>query len=77
MRWNSRPNSSKRAGPISLEEWFPAPGWVAAGFIARHAYLICAGRNPDDCAALLDKALSQVRLTAHALTPSMSAAPSG
>jgi biotin carboxylase len=38
-----------------------------AGFIARHSYVICAGSDADDCAALLDKALSQVRLTASAL----------
>jgi biotin carboxylase len=38
-----------------------------AGFIARHSYVICAGSDPDDCAALLDKALSQVRLTASPL----------
>lgn len=36
-----------------------------AGFISRHAYVICAGRSPDECAALLDKAVAQVRLTSH------------
>ena len=43
----------------------------------RHAYVICAGRDPDECAALLDKALSEVRLTARALIPAMTAAPGG
>jgi biotin carboxylase len=57
------------AGPGARLELPPA------GFISRHAYVICAGGDPDDCAALLDKALSEVRLTAHALLPS--AAPSG
>jgi biotin carboxylase len=38
-----------------------------AGFIARHSYVICAGRDPDDCAALLDTALAQVRLIAREL----------
>jgi hypothetical protein len=38
-----------------------------AGFIARHSYVICAGRDPDDCVALLDKALSEVQLTARVL----------
>jgi biotin carboxylase len=38
-----------------------------AGFIARHSYVICAGTDPDDCAALLDKTLSQVQLTASPL----------
>jgi biotin carboxylase len=36
-------------------------------FIARYAYVICAGRDPDDCDALLDKALSEIQLTARAL----------
>ena len=35
-----------------------------AEFISRHAYVICAGHDPYDCAAELDKALSEVRLTA-------------
>jgi biotin carboxylase len=48
-----------------------------AGFISRHAYLIAGGRDAAECAAVLDKALSQVRLAAHALAPSLSAAPSG
>lgn len=38
-----------------------------AGFIARHSYVICVGRDPDDCVALLDKALSEVQLTARVL----------
>jgi biotin carboxylase len=42
-----------------------------AEFISRYAYVICAGRDSDDCSALLDKALSEVRLTAHALLPSV------
>jgi biotin carboxylase len=73
---------------VSVPEYRPAEGVVAAaalarpgdrlelppaGFLARHAYVICAADDPDDCAALLDKALSQVRLTAHALTPSAAA----
>ncbi len=37
------------------------------GFIARHAYVICAGSDPGDCAALLVTALSEVRLTARVL----------
>jgi biotin carboxylase len=45
-------------------------------FIARHSYVICAGSDPDDCAALLDKALSEVRLTACAL-PADTAANGG
>ncbi len=48
-----------------------------AGFISRHAYVICAGRDPGECATLLDKALSEVRLTARPLTPAMSAVPGG
>jgi hypothetical protein len=48
-----------------------------AGFISRHAYVICAGRDPGECATLLDKALSEVRLTACPLIPAMSAVPSG
>ena len=39
-----------------------------AGFISRHAYVICAGRDSDECATLLDKALSQVRLTSQPLS---------
>ena len=46
-----------------------------AEFISRHAYVICAGSDPDDCEVVLDKALSQVRLTAHPLLPSV--APGG
>jgi biotin carboxylase len=42
-----------------------------AEFISRHAYVICAGSDPDDCHVVLDKALSQVRLTAHPLLPSV------
>jgi biotin carboxylase len=38
-----------------------------AGFISRHAYVICAGRDPGECAARLDTALAQVRLTASPL----------
>jgi biotin carboxylase len=38
-----------------------------AEFISRHAYVVCAGRDPGECAALLDKALAEVRVTAHAL----------
>lgn len=37
------------------------------GVIARHSYVICAGDEPDDCAAMLDKALSDVRVTTHPL----------
>jgi biotin carboxylase len=59
------------AGPGTRLELPPA------GFIARHAYLIAAGRDAADCAAVLDKALREVRLTSHALTPSLSVAPSG
>lgn len=36
-----------------------------SGFISRHAYVICAGQSPDECAALLDKAVAQVALTSH------------
>jgi biotin carboxylase len=48
-----------------------------AEFISRHAYVICAGRDRPGCAALLDAALSQVRLTARSLLPSASAVPGG
>jgi biotin carboxylase len=48
-----------------------------AEFISRHAYVICAGRDPDDCAALLDQALSQVRLTPRILLQSASVGPGG
>ncbi|MGW5053459.1 ATP-grasp domain-containing protein [Actinokineospora sp. NPDC004072] len=34
-----------------------------AAFISRHAYVICAAADPDECAALLDKALSEVHLS--------------
>lgn len=44
-----------------------------AGFISRHAYVVCAGRDPDDCAALLDKTVSEVQLTAQPLLPSPAA----
>jgi biotin carboxylase len=40
-----------------------------AEFMSRHAYVICAGRDSDECAVFLDKAISEVRLTAHALLP--------
>jgi biotin carboxylase len=40
-----------------------------AEFMSRHAYVICAGRDSDECAVFLDKALSEVRLTANALLP--------
>lgn len=39
------------------------------GFISRHAYVICAASGRGECAALLDKTLSQVRLAARPLTP--------
>ncbi|MET0233532.1 MAG: ATP-grasp domain-containing protein [Kibdelosporangium sp.] len=42
-----------------------------AEFISRHAYVICAGTDPDDCTELLDRALDEVRLTAHPLLPSV------
>ena len=38
-----------------------------AGFISRHAYVICAGRDSDECVAVMDKALSKVQLTSHPL----------
>ncbi|MFD5248942.1 ATP-grasp domain-containing protein [Amycolatopsis sp. NPDC058340] len=44
-----------------------------AEFISRHAYVICAGVDPGDCEAVLDKAMAQVRLTAHPLLPSVAA----
>ena len=44
-----------------------------AEFISRHAYVICAGHDPYDCAAELDKALSEVRLTATPLLPLVAA----
>lgn len=77
---------------VSVPECWPGNGVLAAAalaepgtrmklppaeFISRYAYVICAGSNPDDCAAVLDKALSQVRLAAHALLPSVSAASGG
>ncbi|UVS77496.1 ATP-grasp domain-containing protein [Actinokineospora sp. UTMC 2448] len=34
-----------------------------AAFISRHAYVVCAAADPDECAALLDKALSEVHLS--------------
>jgi biotin carboxylase len=48
-----------------------------AEFISRHAYVICAGRDPDACTALLAAASSRIRLTARALLPSASAVPGG
>ncbi|RSM72437.1 ATP-binding protein [Amycolatopsis sp. WAC 01375] len=44
-----------------------------AAFISRHAYVICAGADPEDCEAVLDKAMAQVRLTAHPLLPAVAA----
>jgi biotin carboxylase len=44
-----------------------------AEFISRHAYVICGGAGPSECAASLDAALAEVRLTAHALLPSVAA----
>jgi biotin carboxylase len=58
------------AGPGTKLELPPA------GFISRHAYLIAAGRDAAQCTTVLDKTLAEVRLTAHALMPSLSAAPS-
>jgi L-ornithine N5-oxygenase len=46
-----------------------------AEFISRHAYVICEGRDPEECAALLGRALSEVRLTGHAVTSPASAWP--
>jgi biotin carboxylase len=40
-----------------------------AEFISRHAYVICAGRDPDDCTAALDAAMGRIRLTASPLRP--------
>ncbi|HLK00013.1 MAG TPA: ATP-grasp domain-containing protein, partial [Streptosporangiaceae bacterium] len=37
------------------------------GFIPRHAYVICAGRDSGECVALLEKTLSDVRLTSRPL----------
>jgi biotin carboxylase len=48
-----------------------------AEFISRYAYVICAGRDPQECAVRLDKALSEVRLTARAPVPSASAVAAG
>jgi biotin carboxylase len=48
-----------------------------AGFISRYAYAICAGRDPAECAALLEAAMSEVRLTAHPLTAAALAASGG
>jgi biotin carboxylase len=48
-----------------------------AGFISRHAYLIASGRDAGECTAVLDRALSEVRLAAHPLAPSLSVAPGG
>jgi biotin carboxylase len=42
-----------------------------AEFISRHAYVICTGTDPDDCAVRLDRALAEVRLTSHPLLPSV------
>ncbi|GAA4252841.1 ATP-grasp domain-containing protein [Dactylosporangium darangshiense] len=39
-----------------------------AEFISRYAYVIGAGRDPQECAAVLDAAEAQTRLTARALT---------
>jgi biotin carboxylase len=38
-----------------------------AGFISRHAYVICAGSDSDECVALMGKALSKVQLASHPL----------
>jgi biotin carboxylase len=48
-----------------------------AEFISRYAYVICAGRDPEECAVFLDKALSEVRLTARAPVPSAPAVSAG
>jgi biotin carboxylase len=48
-----------------------------AEFISRHAYVICGGPDIDACAAALDEAHSRIRLTAHALLPSVSGAAGG
>jgi biotin carboxylase len=48
-----------------------------AEFISRHAYAICVGRDPQDCTDALDIAQTRIRLTARALTPTLSAATSG
>ncbi len=48
-----------------------------AEFISRYAYVICTGRDPEDCAVLLDRALSQTRLTAHPLLTSASVTSGG
>ncbi|HET9137753.1 ATP-grasp domain-containing protein [Actinophytocola sp.] len=45
-----------------------------AEFISRYAYVICAGRDPDSCAAALAASLPQVRLTARDLVPAASGA---
>jgi hypothetical protein len=38
-------------------------------FISRHAYVICGADDADGCVALLDDAMSEVRLTAQPLLP--------
>jgi len=70
----SRPEENGVLAAIAIVE----PGAVLrlppAEFISRHAYVICAGRDPEDCAAVLDKALAEVQLTAHPLFSSAAAA---
>jgi hypothetical protein len=45
-----------------------------AQFISRYGYVICAGRDPDDCTVAMDKVMPQVRLAARDLEPTASGA---
>ena len=55
----------------------PRPGEFLAPppalYASRHAYVICSGVDPAECAALLDKALTEVRLTARPKIPAAAA----
>jgi len=42
-------------------------------YASRHAYVICSGADPAECAVLLDKALAEVRLTARPKIPAATA----
>jgi len=45
-----------------------------AQYASRHAYVICSGADPAECAVLLDKALAEVRLTARPKIPAAATA---
>ncbi|HET9168143.1 MAG TPA: ATP-grasp domain-containing protein [Actinocrinis sp.] len=42
-------------------------------YASRHAYVICSGADPAECAVLLDKALAEVQLTARPKIPAATA----